>query len=139
MKEIEKIAKRVRKWGEEYQWVHGFPHTLAGLCCSCSFLIFREIKGLPKTLSNKGMLCWNDEHAFVVYDGILVDVTATQFHRKPIVIQPPPIKTPSYWEPLEATKSLRFAHEVLGYFGHKPNEIISSYRRFLVDGNINPL
>ena len=135
--QIKRVARSVRKWAEAYQWVHGFPYTLAGLCCSASFLIFKEIKA-TKGLSP--VLYWNDHHAFVFCEGFLVDVTATQFKRKQrVVIEPPPVKMPYYWEPLEGTRSLKFATEVLGYFGHKPNEIISSYSRFLVDGNINPL
>jgi hypothetical protein len=77
--ELIKLAKQVRLWAETKSERYDFPTDLSGMCCIVSRKLFRVLKanGLkPKIHLRQAR--W-DSHAFVVCNGWIVDVTASQF------------------------------------------------------------
>lgn len=76
---VRKIAIRVRKWAELVNELLGkWDSNLAEMCGICSLKLFEELRkeGL------KPVFVVNQEHAYVLCNNHIVDVTATQF-RKP--------------------------------------------------------
>jgi len=82
-KEVRQIAKRVRNWGERLQQAVGMNEPSAqfwfedlGMMCGvCTYKLFKELTaaGYSPVFAN------SDCHAFILLDGYIVDVTATQF------------------------------------------------------------
>ncbi len=77
MQRIKTIARRVRKWAEKLQ--HDRPSlwstSLGGMCGICAYEIFKRAR-------RAGIRCrvaMSCHHAFVLYRGHIIDVTATQF------------------------------------------------------------
>jgi len=74
---ITDTAYRVRYFGELFQKVnsYNFLEDLTGMCGICAYFLFRSLKKKrfhPVFSSNRF-------HSFVMVEGFLVDVTATQF------------------------------------------------------------
>ena len=87
LQRIRAIAHRVRKWAEKLQEQRGergmWDENLGCMCGICAYEIFKRAR-------RAGMRCriaMSCHHAFVIYHGRVVDVTATQFgNRYPKVV-----------------------------------------------------
>ena len=78
LKRIHEIAKRVRRAFEVIATRDGKPRNLQGLCGRAAVQLFLECKreGIHIRIANA-----RGYHAFCVYAGHIIDVTATQFHK----------------------------------------------------------
>jgi hypothetical protein len=63
--------------------LHPYPPHLSGACGIASVMLHDELTGAGMT----PLIVAGDGHYFVVCEGWLVDVTATQFGHRPIVIR----------------------------------------------------
>jgi len=72
-----KIAKKVRIWAETVNDKHGlWDDDLCRGCGVCSYIIFVRLD----KLGYKPRFIWSDYgHCFIICQGFLIDVTATQF------------------------------------------------------------
>jgi len=105
MKQIKNIAISVRDWAETYaQENNKFPSDLEGMCAICSVKIFNQLK----EFGYSPVLCMSyytesqrdGAHVFIIVNGLLVDVTATQFslkHQKVIVREKLKKEDEWYW------------------------------------------
>lgn len=87
VKKAKKIALDVRKWAEQYAKRHHYDSDLCGLCAISSARLSYKLEkaGIPHKIAH------NDSHAFVVCNGYIIDVTATQFGcRSKVVVRKPP-------------------------------------------------
>jgi hypothetical protein len=77
IEKVKNIALMIRSAFEKISDKENQSKNLRGYCGRASVQIYLECKkvGLSKGL----LLCSNDSHAFIVYKGVIVDVTATQF------------------------------------------------------------
>lgn len=88
-KKIRECAEKAREWAEEVSAPGGaYDHvddTLAGLCAIATVYLgsLLEQAGYQPIYA---LRC--SDHCFIVCNGLVVDVTATQFNRKPIEIIP---------------------------------------------------
>lgn len=100
MRKIREIAKQARRWGERiaenYEELDSSTEELEYLCAICSAHLFC----LLKKEGYDPVIVENDEHCFVLCDGKLVDVTASQFNKNPKVICREYIEDEeiSYWQ-----------------------------------------
>jgi hypothetical protein len=72
-----RIARQVRAWAERTAKKEGFPEDLMGLCARSSaqlFTLYKQAGELP-------LIAYSVRHShfFVLVEGYIVDVTATQF------------------------------------------------------------
>lgn len=76
LQRITAIARRVRTWAERLQArLCTWNDSLEGMCGICAYEIFKRARRV-------GIHCRvviSDDHAFVIYCGQIIDVTATQF------------------------------------------------------------
>lgn len=91
LKKIRKIARLVRKAFEVIAKTQGYHDNLGGLCGRAATQLFLECRRQGISIR----LAATDGHAFCVYCGYIIDVTATQFTHEnfwwpKIVIQPIP-------------------------------------------------
>ncbi len=114
-KGLRDVGKLVRERAERLQQERPerFPADLAGLCMVASAWSFLTLSGLglkPKFAVAKPSwrIYGNSEHVFVVVDGLLLDVTATQFGMPAkVCVRPVGAKrTPSYWKIVATADSL---------------------------------
>lgn len=113
MKELlTKIAKETRKWAENLynhrhllgnkDWYQG----LAGMCAICSVELADRLKkeGFSPSIAKNG------NHTFVICDGYLIDITATQFGQKRNVTIIKHTRMPKqlYWETNEVVEYTSF-------------------------------
>lgn len=72
-----------------------FDKDLTGLCGVASVILWKELKKDKIT----AQIIANDEHAFVMYKGHILDVTATQFSRSnpQVLIKPRPMQGNESW------------------------------------------
>lgn len=84
--ELEVLAVIVRRWAERRAW----DDELCGMCARASAQLWRRLR----RAGIKAMLGYAERHrnrspchVFVLCDGLVVDVTATQFGRDQIVIR----------------------------------------------------
>jgi len=87
---IERVAKKIRKWAEE-RWPY---EDLCGMCGIASVMLYNALKqiGIYATI-----VC-NNEHAFLEYDGLAIDITASQYGHGPVVIcRMDDVNKNSYW------------------------------------------
>jgi hypothetical protein len=90
---IQKIAEDVHHWAICHSVDWGFNADLCGMCCIASFRLYKRLlkEGIDAHVyiahnyNKMGMIM--ESHAFVMVDDYIVDVTATQFNKKPIVIK----------------------------------------------------
>lgn len=104
--EIFRIASRVRDWAEEIAAQYELPASLCGLCAIAARKLFRELK--KSGYSSELMIHHKDSlaHAFVVCQGFIIDVTATQFGKERIFITPAGAKNlAEYWKPTYVCRS----------------------------------
>jgi hypothetical protein len=73
-------AKKVRAWAEDIARNTGRDaQTLKGMCAIAAFELFSRLKADPKLRGRTIVFAKSEFHAFVLVDGLVVDVTATQF------------------------------------------------------------
>lgn len=74
---IVSIATKARKWAEDYAKRNHFKPNLACMCAIASAHLFEALtkEGL------KAKIAYNSSHCFVLTNGYLVDITATQFNK----------------------------------------------------------
>lgn len=89
---IKEVANQTRRWAERYAANNYFPRDLTGVCAIAATKLFLD---LQKNGFKDIHIVENTEHAFVVCEGHIVDVTATQFGLGSIVIEPKS-KKPNY-------------------------------------------
>jgi hypothetical protein len=75
---IVEIAERARNWMEHVADSEGFHPSLCGLCARASALLFEMLKdaGYDPRIA----VSLRANHFFVLLDGHVIDITATQFH-----------------------------------------------------------
>jgi hypothetical protein len=86
---VRAIARQTRGWAERYARdpFSSFTPTLAGMCAIASVELFRRLSAAgyaPFLAMSHADRC---DHCFVVLDGRVVDVTATQFGESAVVIE----------------------------------------------------
>lgn len=101
--QVLKILKETRKWAEEIAFRKKGPSDLTGMCAIASRRILTE---LIKVGLNAEIAVSEDEndhsrmHAFVIYDGHILDVTASQFGKKKICVMKATEKNlQDWWKP----------------------------------------
>lgn len=73
-----KIAKEIRKWGEKEDKKVMNEGDLSCLCEECSSRIYKKLL----RMGFDPIYAHNIWHCFVILDGWIIDVTATQFGEK---------------------------------------------------------
>lgn len=74
------LAKEVRLWTEDLARATGRDsQSLKGMCAIAAFELFNRLKADPKLRDRTIVFAKSEFHAFVTVDGLVVDVTATQF------------------------------------------------------------
>jgi hypothetical protein len=73
-------AKTVRNWALSHENAY---RSLQGWCVKCSYKLFKKLR--QKKLNPT--FCASKYHCFVLCDDFLIDVTATQFGEKPIIVE----------------------------------------------------
>lgn len=82
-----RIALRTREWAEKLAKRKDLAEDLCGLCAIASGHLHRELRNE----GYRSVLATHDNHCFVLLNGYVVDVTASQFEgyeRKRVVLQP---------------------------------------------------
>lgn len=81
--QIVEIATRIREWAERSnrRRKNPFSSDLCGMCAIAAAKLFTELK---KAGINARLVA-NDDHCFVQVRDMIVDVTATQFGKKPVL------------------------------------------------------
>lgn len=107
-----RIAKETRTWAENLynhktllgnkDWYQG----LGGMCAICSV----ELADRLKKVGFSPNIAKNDTHVFVLCDGYLIDITATQFgqKRKVTIKKHTRIESQLYWETNEVIEYTSF-------------------------------
>lgn len=72
---ITSVAYKARKWAQTYADKHGYDSDLGCMCAIASAHLFK----LLTKAGIKAKLAYNSKHCFVLSNGYLVDITATQF------------------------------------------------------------
>lgn len=111
---IRTIARRVRKWAEKKIEEHdGFGADLDCFCAIGARELFRALCK-EKHFENVSICMNNDgisDHCFVMCDGYIVDITATQFSGNAAVVVKPRenvnLERHPYWNITEECKSVR--------------------------------
>ena len=96
------IAKRTRAWAEALARRHGFPPDLCGLCATASaqLMLALRAKGYDAVFHE------NYGHCFVVLNGYIIDITATQFgKRNKVFIHQYPLPKRGEWKDYWWTRS----------------------------------
>lgn len=80
MRTLLACAKEARKIAENIAEKEGFPRDLEGLCARASAVLFEllEEKGFEPEIGVSS----TRPHVFVMAEGYIIDVTATQYRRK---------------------------------------------------------
>lgn len=73
-------ARKTRKWAMRVRKKYGFPASLAGMCAICSYKLAELLPSSTIHVANN--------HVWVTYHGFVIDVTATQFNLKPVLVLP---------------------------------------------------
>lgn len=88
-KKIRECAKQAREWAEEVTGPEGpykyIDESMCGLCAIASVYLGYLLK---KAGYQPIYALRVSNHCFIVCEGFVIDVTATQFNRKPIEILP---------------------------------------------------
>lgn len=85
-RKVYNAARRARRWAERNWQSYYCDETFCGLCGVAAAQLLTE---LQKDGIYAKIAC-SDEHAFVLYRGYVIDVTATQFGEPKILIKPYP-------------------------------------------------
>lgn len=82
--EIRTIARRVRRWAERVAASNNdYGADLAGMCAVASRQLLTEL--LSAGYQAKVAYQWN--HCFVLVEGYIVDITATQFNQPKVIVR----------------------------------------------------
>ena len=102
---LHKIAKSARAKCERVNNKHDlFPDTLDGMCGIASAYLFKELKRykLNPTLAE------NNNHCFILCKGYIIDITASQFgYRRVVVEEKEELEGDGWWEVENTFKSLK--------------------------------
>jgi|SRR5689334_11094793 len=76
-----RIAKKIRRWAVKYRKIGYFPDDLEGMCGIAAVALMRALErhGMQARIGLSNC------HAYVIYKGYVLDVTATQFGKAPVV------------------------------------------------------
>lgn len=90
---ITQLAEKAREWAEKEQEKNpkSFKKNLTGLCAKANSYLF----SLLKENQIESHIVINNYHCFLLYEGYVIDVTATQFGEKRILIEEYP--NMNYW------------------------------------------
>ena len=91
------FLKKCRRWTERIAAEYGFRSDLGGLCGVGACRVFKALKYLDYS----PVLVASSDHIFVVAEGNIIDITATQFNLPEIHIEPFPS---SLWFYLESNR-----------------------------------
>lgn len=80
MRTVVSCAREARKIAENIAEKEGWPRDLEGLCARASAVLFDLLK--DNNFEPEIGLSATRPHVFVMVDGYIVDVTATQYRRK---------------------------------------------------------
>lgn len=116
---VNDIAKRVRVWAEEQAVIRGFDEVLCGMCASASAKLHQELQevGVESKILYSCSETYGD-HCFVVVDGHIVDVTATQFEYfdfEPVVIRAINKHDVGHYRFWRATQTFKNAIELINF------------------------
>jgi hypothetical protein len=76
--EVTKVAAEIRKWVETtFKTRANFLPSLEGYCAIASYHLWKALK--DKGIQSIFVVNAWDTHAFLVYSGYIIDITATQF------------------------------------------------------------
>ncbi|MDO9141798.1 MAG: hypothetical protein Q7U38_15875 [Methylobacter sp.] len=75
-------ARPARRWAMRHRIRFNCGDDLAGMCAIASGYLHR----LFNKVGIESFLCVNHEHCFVLANGYIVDITATQYGLKPVTI-----------------------------------------------------
>lgn len=120
---ILEAANETRAWAEKRP-IFSNDKTLAGLCAISTVHLFRRLSDI----GIKSEIHFGDCHVFLVVDGIVVDVTATQFADE----------DPAFWpnrifvKPHEEVKSLRIGHAMFPLMPWKTMNVYTNVNDLLV-------
>ena len=97
MSQVLEVAAEVRQWAERIALKYKYPKDLNRLCGISSRKLYRELvkAGL------KPRIVFSFAHAFVTVPdlGVLIDVTATQYGRRPVEVRQAKKIRVGYWKP----------------------------------------
>lgn len=117
---IQAVGKKVRKWAEKKVEEHG--GFGADLDCFCAIGARELFRALCKENRFENItLCLNidgiSDHCFVMCDGYIVDVTASQFRSNPAVVVKPrkgvDLDRHPYWNITKECKNVRSFNKYL--------------------------
>jgi len=105
------VAKATRRWAElvvRTEWARGGygQSDLGGFCALATIELYRQLKGAGHC--PRICLARDDDfnyHCFVLLDGKVVDVTASQFGHQAVVVRKPAVRL-WYWRPFKVYKTL---------------------------------
>lgn len=104
MEGIVECAQEARRITEGIAIREGFPKDLCGLCARASAVLFDLLK--DKNYEPEIGLSSTRPHVFVMVDGYVVDVTATQYRRKKKVFIVKAEEAPDMYYPEVTFKSV---------------------------------
>ncbi len=78
---IKQIATSAREWAEKTNAELGHPYhdDLMGMCAIASMHLTNQLRRAKLHRKHDISIAYNDNHCFVLVDGVIVDITATQF------------------------------------------------------------
>lgn len=79
---LKETARSARRWAMRHRQKFNCDDDLAGMCAIASGYLHR----LFNKVGIESFLCVNHEHCFVVADGYIVDITASQYGFRPVTI-----------------------------------------------------
>lgn len=82
---LRNIAKRVRRWAENNYKAYNVADDLCGMCGVAAYATGRILA--KEKIPHEVCIAAMGGHCFVVCDGYLIDVTATQFNQAKIIVR----------------------------------------------------
>ena len=79
---LKETARSARRWAMRHRQKFNCDDDLAGMCAIASGYLHRMLN----KAGIESFLCINHEHCFVLANGYIVDVTASQYGLKPVCI-----------------------------------------------------
>ena len=83
---VHAVAKATRKWADKNKHKNDFPDDLCGMCAIASAKLHDDLREKGITDAE---IAYNEGHCFVLWKGLVFDVTATQFGKKQKVFVAP--------------------------------------------------
>jgi len=120
------IAERARQWAEhviDTEWAahNMYGPTMSGFCALAAIELFRRLynagfdprlvlstdTGQPYIYARDGCIDYGEGHCYVLCDGYVIDITATQFGKKKIEIRGQRnIRNEWFWNPVLTFKTI---------------------------------